>query len=163
MEFPNINGNTTTYIVYTCTYDNIEFNRCYNDTYIGNKKYSFEYNNDLECLSNKCYKNNCMFNDETPIVHCDDIYSNKWYLQPSSYMYCGKPPGDICIENDECSSMSCAKNICQYQDDDPSDSDGGIAYIAGVLIIGGLIIIIIIIIIIEIITCCYCYKTKHKK
>ena len=108
MEFPSINNNTTTYIVYTCTYDNIEFNRCYNDTYIGNEKYSLKCNNDLECLSNECYKNHCMFNDKTPIVHCDDIYSNKWYLRPSSYMHCGKPPGDICIENDECSSMSCA-------------------------------------------------------
>jgi len=101
-----------------------------------------------------------MFNEETPIVHCDDIYSNKWYLQPSSYMNCGKAPGDICQDSNECSSLSCGHdNRCQYQDDGPSDSDGGIAYIAGVLIIIGLIIIIVITIII----CCYCYKTKHKK
>jgi len=37
MELPDINGNITNYIVYTCTYDDIEFNECYNDTYIGNK------------------------------------------------------------------------------------------------------------------------------
>jgi len=85
--------------------------------------YSLKCNNDSECLSNKYYRNHCAYNNETPIVHCDNIYSNKLFLGESSYMYCGKPPNDICIENDECSSKNCRKNMCQYQDDGPSDSD----------------------------------------
>jgi len=42
-----------------------------------------------------------MYNEETPIVHYNDTYSNKWFLGKNSYMYCDKPPSSICIENDE--------------------------------------------------------------
>jgi len=70
-------------------------------------------------------------------------------------MYCGKPPGDTCTENDECSSRNCIDNECQYQNDGPSDSDSLQTAFEG-LIIGGVAIIIIIIAIII----CYCYFCK---
>jgi len=73
IEFPDINGNVTNYIVYTCTYNDIELNYCNSIKMINGENYSVECNNDSECLSNKCYKNHCMYNNETPIVHCDDI------------------------------------------------------------------------------------------
>jgi len=72
-------------------------------------------------------------------------------------MYCGKPPGYTCKENDECSSKDCKNNNCQFQEKGPSD--GGIKAAALALIFAGVIIIIIIIAII----CCYCYKKKYKK
>jgi len=74
IEIPDKTGNITNYIVYTCNYDDIEINYCDSGTTIYDKNYSLECNNDSECLSNKCYKNHCMFNEETPIG------SLWWYL-----------------------------------------------------------------------------------
>jgi len=159
MEFPDINGNITNYIVYTCTNNDIELDKCKDEYMIDDMIFSLICNNDSECLSNKCYKNHCMYNNETPIVHCDNIYSDKWFLGKSSYMYCGKPPGDSCIENDECSSKNCRKNECQFQDDGPSDSDGVKTYIEGLIFF---VILIVLVIIAIVICCCYFYKRIHK-
>jgi len=156
IEIPDKNNNITNYIVHTCTFNDIESNYCDSTRMINGENYSVECNNDSECLSNKCYKNHCMFNEEIPIVHCDNIYSDKLFLGKSSYMYCGKPPNDSCIENDECSSKNCRDNMYQFQLDGPSDSDSIQTAFEG-LIIGGVSIIIIIT---AIIICCYCYK-KH--
>ena len=159
IEIPDINGNLTNYIVYTCNYNDIELDQCNSIKMINGENYSVECKSDLECLSNKCYKNRCTYNEETPIVHCDDIYSNKLFLGKSSYMYCGKPPGDTCKKDNECSSKNCKKNECQFLDNGPSDSDGAAMYTEALIIIGILIVIVIILIII---CFCYFYKTKHK-
>ena len=74
IEIPNNKREIIKYITDTCRINNI--NDCKTNC-----------TTNLECLSNKCFNNKCIFNNENPIVHCDDIYdSNKI----SSYMYCGK-------------------------------------------------------------------------
>jgi len=60
--------------------------------------------NDNQCLSNKCFKSHCCFDNENVIEHCNNIYSNSLFLGESSYMYCGKPYLDTCKSNKECSS-----------------------------------------------------------
>ena len=37
---------------------------------------------------------------KNPVIHCDDIYIGN----RESYMYCGKPVSDMCINDNECSS-----------------------------------------------------------
>jgi len=93
IEISNDKGETIKYIIDACRIDNIDYCKTNCTT-------------NIECLSNKCYNNKCIFNDETPIVYCDDIYvGNK-----SSYMYRGKAYLDTCNNDDECSSKSCYKN-----------------------------------------------------
>ena len=99
IEIPNNKREIIKYITDTCRINNI--NDCKTNC-----------TTNLECLSNKCFNNKCIFNNENPIVHCDDIYdSNKI----SSYMYCGKAYLDTCNNNDECSSKSCDENYCLKQ------------------------------------------------
>ncbi|KAG4092228.1 hypothetical protein H8356DRAFT_1082390 [Neocallimastix lanati (nom. inval.)] len=150
IDIPDENGNITKYNVGTCTQDYIDTDDCNGS----------ECSEDSECLSNKCYKNHCIFYDETPIVHCSNIYKRRWFLDPTVYMYCGKAPDDTCNEDNECSSKHCANNTCQSQTDGPSDSDGVQSYFEALIIIGVLIIVIIIAIIIG--CCCY-NKKKYKK
>jgi len=64
IEIPDNNGNLIKYISDTCAYKHIQSKKCY----------TVKCNKDIECLSNKCYKNHCMFNNETEIIHCNDIY-----------------------------------------------------------------------------------------
>jgi len=57
-----------------------------------------------------------MFNNETEIVHGDDIYIKPTlFHDKSSYMYCGKPYLDTWTNNDECSSKECINNYCIIQ------------------------------------------------
>ena len=42
---------------------------------------------DSQCLSNKCFDKCCVFNDETPVVHCDDIYSPPMYFKRKKLIY----------------------------------------------------------------------------
>jgi len=161
IEIPDINGNVTNYIVYTCTYDDIEMNKCIDDEYIYGIQYSLNCNNNSECLSNKCDKKHCIFNDENPIVHCDDIYSNDLFADKDSYMHCGKPKRDVCKRDNECSSLHCINNRCNSRSGGPSDSDSTRFFLEKLIIAG--IILLIFIIIIIIITCVICcYLRKHK-
>jgi len=57
-------------------------------------------------LSDKSINNHCVFNKETPIVHCDSIYSGN----ESTFMYCGKPYNNVCKFDDECFSLICNSN-----------------------------------------------------
>ncbi|KAL6612695.1 hypothetical protein U3516DRAFT_548880 [Neocallimastix sp. 'constans'] len=144
IEFPDENGEITTYIVDTCTYDNIKLNNCF----------SKKCTTDIQCLSNKCIDEHCAFNEETPIVHCDDIYV-KSGCNRSSYMHCGKPYGDLCKVDDECSSKCCIEGTCRIQSYGPSDSNGSICSIIIYTFI--FIFLFILLIIISIIICCCCY------
>ncbi|ORX81614.1 hypothetical protein BCR32DRAFT_279613 [Anaeromyces robustus] len=113
IEIPNKNGTLIKYITNTCRYEEIKTNNCNSNILC---------NNDFECLSNKCFNNYCVFNDETPIIHCDDIYSN--ILFRHSYMYRGKPYNDVCINDNECSSKQCTHETCDIQENGPSDNEG---------------------------------------
>ena len=149
IEIPDGNGNMIKYITETCTYDEL---KTYNSGCIN------KCTSDSQCLSNKCSRNCCVFNDETPVVHCDDIYTPPLYFKErSSYMYCGKAYKDTCKTDDECSSKKCYGGNCYMQDKGPSDSE----YIGDA--ISRYIIVFIIIIIISICWCCwYCFYKNSK-
>jgi len=124
-RIPDKEGNYTKYITYTCNYEEIELNDCVYEFPYNNSLVSVKCTSDSECLSNKCFKNHCVFDEETPLVHCDNIYSAPTlFRKASSYIYCGKAYGDTCKNNDECSSKLCSsKGICTLQTNGPSDSD----------------------------------------
>jgi len=158
IEFPDNNNNVVPYIVKTFSYDIIKAKK-YSDKSCKIFENNIEYcvyhtcNSDIECLSNKCLDNHCVFNEETPIIHCDDIYKPPFLFKSrSSYIYCGKAFQDTCKNNNECSSKLCTNNTCGMQLDGPSDSEGFRDTLISEIII---FIIIIIIIIIFITICCY--------
>ncbi|OUM61582.1 hypothetical protein PIROE2DRAFT_12362 [Piromyces sp. E2] len=137
---PDENGNMIQYITQTCTLDNIEYNICSSEE---------RCTTDSQCLSNKCFRNYCVFNDATPIVHCDDIYSSPFYFKErSSYMYCGKAYGDTCETDDECSSKNCYKGTCLKQELGPRESEDLQAVILLMIYVAIIIFIIIV---------CWCY------
>jgi len=147
VEFPDENGNLIEYITDTCNYSDIQLNKCNDVT---------SCNNDKECLSNKCYKNICMFNNETQIIHCDNIYTKPTLFRDrSSYMYCGKAYRDICNENDECSSKKCIYNRCRMQTNGPNEGEGIGVYVSFMIYATIILIICLIILII--------YKICKKK
>ena len=112
---------------------------------------------DSQCLSNKCIDNCCVFNEETPVVHCDNIYSYPTLFRDrSSYMHCGKAWRDTCKTDDECSSKICFDvGYCNMQMNGPKQSDGtgpAIQFVA-LLFVSSIIIIIF---------CNYCIKKYPK-
>ncbi|ORX33469.1 hypothetical protein BCR36DRAFT_412123 [Piromyces finnis] len=81
IEIPNENGTMIKYITYTCSYDNIISGKCSDKTCDDYGNYTYNTcKNDSECLSNKCFNNFCMFNEENPIDHCDDVYIKPFYI-----------------------------------------------------------------------------------
>ena len=60
---------------------------------------SFECNNYSQCLYDKCVNGYCIFNENAPVVHCNNIYLGL----RKSYMYCGKAFNDKCNFENECS------------------------------------------------------------
>ena len=76
--------NITTYIAEKCNDEDIQNNDCH----------VMECKTNSDCLSNKCVNKNCTYNEEDPIIHCDDIYTPpKFIIKESSYMHCGKTIG----------------------------------------------------------------------
>jgi len=61
VEIPDSKGDVIKYIVNTCRNDNT--NECIKKCNINS-----------ECLSNRCLNNYYIFNEETPIINCDNIY-----------------------------------------------------------------------------------------
>jgi len=155
IEIPDKNGNILLYNTYTCTYDNAKSNNCSNDKRIDNLCLSVKCTNNSQCLSNECINNYCIFNDEEPIVHCDNIYIGS----ESTYMNCGKAYNDTCQFNDDCSSKICRNNICTKQTYIPSKE--GINM--NVLFYSFLIIAIILLIIIIICGISYFKYPKSRK
>jgi len=153
IEFPDKNGNIKLYNIYTSINDNAKLNKYSNVTcnIYDNIRYcvSYECTTDSECLSNKCINNYCVFNEETPLVHCDDIYIQpSLFKKRSSYIYCGKAANDICENNDECSFKQCYDGICLQQEKGPSDSESMIllGYYYILLKYIGIIVFVIIVI-----------------
>jgi len=144
IEFPNKEGKINIYIVKTFLNINDELINYYNKMYSNKTYVSINCSNDSDCLSNKCFNNYCIFNNETPIVHCDSIYTGN----RKSYMYCGKPYEDYCNTNDECSSKNCnsISNYCLQPRNGPSDSDS--AVIIGYFYLFYIFLIIIMVIVV---------------
>ena len=99
LSIPDENGKLINYIVKTCSLEKAIIGKCINSTSNAlENKCSSICKYDSDCLSNKCVNKFCVFNDETPIVHCDDIYTEPGFLRfSSSYMYYGNPAGDSCL------------------------------------------------------------------
>ncbi|KAL6628891.1 hypothetical protein U3516DRAFT_535315 [Neocallimastix sp. 'constans'] len=124
VDIPDSTGKIWHYIAYTCTDDEIKQEKCPREEIISGESLSLECKNNTDCLSDKCIDNHCVFNDEAPIVHCDDIYESSFSNGRSSFMHCGKPYRDTCKTNDECSSMDCLEEgICNMQTKGPSDTE----------------------------------------
>ncbi|KAL6597636.1 hypothetical protein LY90DRAFT_513289 [Neocallimastix californiae] len=150
-EFPDENGRMKKYITKTCAHDKIGTEKCNGKSYAEGQVFYTNCTADSDCLSNKCLKNVCVFNDENPIVHCDDIYLGG----SRSYMYCGKQYGNTCKTDDECSSKICFEdNTCNMQHKGPSDSEGAMGMIYSFYV---LIITLILLV------CCCCYSICKKE
>jgi len=140
------------YITETCPRDKIGTEMCNTEIYYDGNIFYTNCTSNSDCLSNKCLKSVCVFNDENPIVHCDDIYLGGG----RSYMHCGKPYHDTCKTDDECSSKICFEdNTCNMQYEGPSDSEGGA--------MGMIYSFYIMIIALILLSCCCCYSICKKK
>jgi uncharacterized membrane protein YuzA (DUF378 family) len=113
---PNKEGVNVTYISDTCSSKDIDLNLCS----------SKNCTSDSECLSNKCIKGHCSFNEANPIVQClyvRTVHSGPVFGDPKGYKrQCGLPVGDKCKSNKDCSSFNCEKynksdSICGSPDD----------------------------------------------
>ncbi|OUM62837.1 hypothetical protein PIROE2DRAFT_10758 [Piromyces sp. E2] len=123
VKFPDENGNIKDYIHNTCNQnmDNCSGTKCTKDT---------------QCLSNKCVDNYCRFNDESPIIHCEDIPSyNVFQNSYNSYIHCGKIYRDTCKNDDECSFLTCEKGMCGRELFKYSDNLSSIYVIVPILIL----------------------------
>ncbi|KAG4098607.1 hypothetical protein H8356DRAFT_1327488 [Neocallimastix lanati (nom. inval.)] len=88
VDIPDINEKTRHYITYTCTYDEIKQNNFVSRDYTSGECYSSKYNNNSEWLSDKCIiDNHYIFTDETPIVHCDEIYTSGRHFTCRMFFY----------------------------------------------------------------------------
>jgi len=151
IEFPNSNGDITLYNIHICSYDNINIDKCTRGFCENDMCLYLTCNSDIECLSNKCFKNYCVFNENNPVVHCDDIYN-----KGKSYMYCGKAHGDTCEVDYDCSSQKCEMEHCRKKMKDQYDESTDDEKILP------LIIIISLLIIISIVFFYFIFKTKKR-
>jgi len=160
IEFPDEKENIRTYILYSCIYNN-KLNKTENCEKIldnNDNNISVICKTDSECFFNKCIDNNCVFNKESPIYHCDIIY--KYFaIFEHSYVHCGKTYNDVCTNNNECSSNKCQKGICNTYikiPDESTDSGKTIETVYSLII---LVVLISIVVIIH----CVRYEKKIKK
>ncbi|OUM62266.1 hypothetical protein PIROE2DRAFT_11524 [Piromyces sp. E2] len=101
ITIPNKEGKNITYITETCSASDIDLGLCS----------SKQCTADSQCLSNKCIKGHCSFNENNPIVHCQYIRT----IFHSSFfrgykMKCGSPRGDKCKFDRNCSSNNCIES-----------------------------------------------------
>ncbi|KAL6589825.1 hypothetical protein U3516DRAFT_771688 [Neocallimastix sp. 'constans'] len=97
------NGNTTSYIIDTCTYDDAILDR----------------------FVNGC----CVFNVLNPVNCCVTVYTPTFLNgRPDSHIHCGKALHEPCQTSAECAFELCSitEGFCLFSDDGPSDSDGSI-------------------------------------
>jgi len=155
---PNNEGKNVTYITDTCSMTDIDLDLCD----------SKDCTADSECLSNKCVKGHCSYNEANPIVHCQyvrTVHNDPYFGDPHGFkMQCGLPEGDKCESNEDCSSYNCVKysnnKLCGEPDDSGCTSLCGNNIIGQMIIFYGIIPVTIISILICI--CCYCMKKKKK-
>ncbi|KAG4081745.1 hypothetical protein H8356DRAFT_1284815 [Neocallimastix lanati (nom. inval.)] len=78
---------------------------------------SYKCTTDSQCLYDKCVNNLCVFNENAPLTHCDDVYTRPGIFKKHAY-------NDKCTNDNECSSKLCYNNgLCSKQDKGPSDSE----------------------------------------
>jgi len=138
IEIPNKEGEIIKYITDTCSLAKIDSGDCESE----------KCTIDSQCLSNKCIKNHCAFNEDNPIVYCEDAYEYHSLIAKSSTdMFCGNPEGDKCKKDKDCSSKLCDNGTClkQYRDH--------YFDILGTFLVYGIIIFVLIILLC--IFCCY--------
>jgi len=153
---PNKEGKKSTYIIDTCSSIDIGLNLCS----------SKNCTTDSQCLSNKCIKGHCSFNEANPITECQyvrTIHDDKIFGDALGMkMQCGLPKGDRCKTNNDCSSYNCEtynnKNICGYEDNSGFHSTGPLGSIF--LIIYSIPFILIIGVSI---LSCICLCVDHRK
>jgi len=152
VKIPDKNGNITTYIVHTCDETEMEYNICKNT----------ECNADSDCLSNKCINKQCTYNDDEPIIHCDDTYVPGFlFIKRSSYMHCGKAWGYHCKSNDECSSKIC-NEICTKQSNRYDENGGRVGFGLIYVIFFGCILIFVFAMGLTICVCHFFTKERKK-
>jgi len=162
IEFPDENGNVKLYILESCIYDDKskELIDCLGGYIIGDyDRVSVKCTKDSECLYNKCIDNHCVFNEDSPIVHCDIIYRFFAFYE-KSYVHCGKTYGDKCEKDNECSSKAChdLDKKCGSCIETPSDSVHSIKDMETFFSFTAIIIILMVIYCI-----CCCRSKKHEK
>jgi len=154
---PNEEGVDVTYITEVCSSKSINLGLCFSKNCTA----------DSECLSNKCFKGHCSFDENNPVVQCQTIrtiHSNPVFGDAKGYKeYCGLPYGYECKTNNECSSHNC--EIVRYGlgfCGEPND-DGGCHSACG---LGAAIAIMtaipVYVIIYSILCCCFCSFHKHR-
>jgi len=154
---PNNEGKNVTYITDTCSMTDIDLDLCD----------SKDCTADSECLSNKCVKGHCSYNEATPIVHCQyvrTVHDDPLFGDPKGYkMQCGLPVGDTCETNNDCSSYNCVnysnKKLCGEPD------DSGCTSLCGNNLMGTLALhfVILPVIFIGILVCVCCFVVKKSK
>jgi len=155
IEIPDENGIIDIYISETYTHEYVKFKNPPDKKCYDNRCVSIKCHNDSECLYNKCIDNFCIFNEEAPVVHCDNVYLG----HRKSYTHCGKAFRDTCNNNDECSSNYCYNSTCSMQTDGPSDSEG----VEEAIMASYLFLVLMLIVLISICCCCHRYRKKHLK
>jgi len=114
---------------------------------------------DSECLTNKCFKDVCVDNDEVDIEICQFIYHYHFFTISSSYDFtCGKLIGYSCKSNSECASNHCFDGEC-YQ---PKDTDSTMESLGSYLFYGGVLILLFVTFIVVGCLYCCCFKKRRK-
>lgn len=153
---PNKEGKNVTYITETCSPKSIETDFCSSKNCTA----------DTECLSNKCFKGHCAFNEANPIVQCQEvrtIHRGLIFSDTKGYKYqCGLPQGDKCKSNKDCSSYNCVsyskEKICGEPDDSGCHSTCGWTGVFAIMFTVPIYIILSIIC-----CCCFCYLGSNQK
>ncbi|OUM60305.1 hypothetical protein PIROE2DRAFT_13962 [Piromyces sp. E2] len=152
---PNNQGRNVTYITDSCSSRDIDIGAC-------NSK---ECSNDSQCLSNKCIKGHCIYNEDNPVVECQYVRTrhNAYpFGDPKGYkMQCGLPYGYECKSNDGCSSYNCNNGVCGTEDDSGCHSTCGIGQ--SIVFAYGVVPLVILFILISCCICCSRYHNKNKK
>jgi len=163
IEFPDENGNVKLYILESCIYDDkskelINYINYYD---YGDNNVFVKCTKDSDCLYNKCIDNHCVFNEESPIVHCDIIF-RYFAIYEKLYVHCGKTYGEKCEKDNECSSKSChdVDKKCDSFIETPSDSVQSIIDMETFFCFAAIIIILMVI---YCIFCCCVKSTKKNK
>ena len=157
VKIPNKEGVDVTYISDTCSSKDIDLGLCS----------SKNCTSDSECLSNKCIKGHCSFNEANPIVQClyvRTVHTDPFFGDPKVYKrQCGLPEGDKCKSNKDCSSFNCEKydksgGICGPPDD--SGCHSVCDWKKGMII---MTFVPIYLILSSFLCCCFCHYHSHKK
>jgi len=113
------------YICKSFSYNDFKLGNYFTITHAFKRDYvSNNCTSDIQCLTNKCMNNICIFNEESPTEFCTNVYGYSIFFGKHSYMHCGKEYGDSFKRNKECASKNCLKDGVCSEGSYPSDTDG---------------------------------------